>query len=202
MGRLRFAVIQAGLATAIAASVTLYATMAHAGSYMSPRHPIAQPTGAGSLCESYAWACATGHSTRVFSDQDLTLVRRINARINRITPQIDDQRQYARPEVWALPTRRGGDCEDFALLKKRELMRAGIPAERLLIATVLDRQMRGHAVLVVRTHKGDMVLDNLSSRVLPWTETGYIFMKMQSPDRPGDWDAIIAGGPLLETSRG
>ena len=126
------------------------------GSYLVGKRPITQPTGAAGLCERYNWACATS-STRAggqydgFDNKDLTRVRRINSAVNRRTRQIADQRQYARPEHWALPTRRGGDCEDFALLKKYRLIRAGIPAERLLIATVLDRRMRGHAVLVVRT---------------------------------------------------
>ncbi len=112
--------------------------------------------------------------------------------------QISDASQYRRDELWALPTRRGGDCEDFALLKKRELIRLGIPAERLLIATVLDRKYRGHAVLVVRTHRGDMVLDNLTNRVMRWERTGYTFMKMQNPARPDTWQAILAGGLLAD----
>jgi len=186
----------------VAMGIVVTGSMAQAGSFMVARHPIKQPDGAGSLCTQYAWACATDPSNRAFGDAQLAIVRSVNARVNRTTRQVTDQRQYARAEVWALPTRRGGDCEDFALLKKRELIRAGIAPERLLIATVLDHRMRGHAVLVVRTHLGDMVLDNLTQRVLPWQRTGYIFMKMQSPEAPDKWDAIIAGGPLLTSNRG
>ena len=189
--------------TTLLGTVPAYAEV---GSYLVGKRPITQPTGAAGLCERYDWACATS-STRAggqydgFDNKDLTRVRRINSAVNRRTRQIADQRQYARPEHWALPTRRGGDCEDFALLKKYRLIRAGIPAERLLIATVLDRRMRGHAVLVVRTHRGDMVLDNLTSRVKPWLKTGYTFMKMQSPSRPGSWDAILAGGLMIKPNR-
>lgn len=187
---------------ALAVAVVWAGSMAQAGSFMTPRHPGREPEGAGALCQRYAWACATSDSGQAFSDAQMTVVRRINARVNRTTRQVTDQAQYARADVWALPTRRGGDCEDFALLKKKELIKAGIAPDRLLIATVLDLHLRGHAVLVVRTNRGDMVLDNLVDRVLPWQETGYIFMSMQSPHTPGGWDAIIAGGPLLSASRG
>ena len=186
----------------LAAGLTITGTLAEAGSYMTPRHPIRQPDGAGSLCETYTWACATTHSAQAFGEVEMAEVRRVNAQVNRTTRQIPDVQQYDRAEVWALPTRRGGDCEDFALLKKRRLIEAGIPPDRLLIATVLDTRFQGHAVLVVRTGTGDVVLDNLTSRIRSWDETGYIFMKMQSPETPGGWDAIIAGGPLLKPARG
>ena len=60
--------------------------------------------------------------------------------------------------------------------------------------------VRSHAVLVVRTHKGDVVLDNMTSRILPWKRTGYAFLKMQNPEQPAKWDAIWAGGVLSKRS--
>ncbi len=188
-----------GFLATILASVPAYAD---ASAFLVGKRATTQPSGAVGMCARYAWACSTTASLQRddglgFDRKDLMRMRRINSSINRQTRQITDQRQYARAEHWALPTRRGGDCEDFALLKKYRLIRAGVPAERLLIATVLDRKMRGHAVLVVRTHRGDMVLDNLTSRIVGWEKTGYTFMKMQNPKRPGTWDAILAGGLLM-----
>ncbi len=87
-----------------------------------------------------------------------------------------------------------GDCEDYALYKKRELIRLGIPPEQLLIAAVLDKQRRIHAVLVVRTGSQDLVLDNLTSRIVPWNRTGYTFLRLQDPDQPSRWVAVYAGG--------
>lgn len=192
----------AAAGAALALGLATAGTQAVAGSFMTAREAVRQPDGARTLCQTYAWACATSRSAQAFGAAQMKLVRRINAEVNRTTRQITDQSQYKRPEVWALPTRRGGDCEDFALLKKHKLIDAGIAPDRLLIATVLDTHFRGHAVLVVRTGQGDVVLDNLTSRILPWESTGYIFLKMQSPDIPGGWDAIIAGGPLLNPDRG
>ena len=168
--------------------------------YLVGKKPIRQPTGAAEMCTRYAWACASDRTMADFDDAQLRLARRVNLNVNRQTPQIADRKQYASAEMWALPTRRGGDCEDFALLKKLQLMRAGIPGGRLLIATVLDRNRKGHAVLVVRTHRGDLVLDNLTNRVLRWDKTGYTFLKMQNPRDPGRWDAILEGGILTTTA--
>ena len=178
--------------------VAVAPVQADVAAYLSGKHPIKQPAGAVGLCANYAWACAVTRGSSRFDDRDLATVQRVNRRINNRVREITDARQYRREEVWALPTRKGGDCEDFALLKKRELIRAGIPADRLLIATVLDKKMRGHAVLVVRSHRGDLVLDNLTNRILPWDQTGYIFLKMQNPKRPRNWDAILAGGALMK----
>jgi len=202
MSRRALAVAQAILVAALAFAGSLAGTPAQAGPFMTALHPIKQPEGAGTLCRTYAWACETTHAASTFTAADMAMVRRVNARVNRNTPQITDQSQYARAEVWALPTRRGGDCEDFALLKKRELIDSGIAPDRLLIATVLDTHFRGHAVLVVRTGQGDIVLDNLTNRIRAWDDTGYIFLKMQSPDTPGGWDAIVAGGLLLTADQG
>ena len=124
----------------------------------------------------------------------LRMAQRINRHVNRRVRSISDTRQYNQAEVWALPTRRGGDCEDFALLKKRELIAAGVAPGRLLIATALDRRRNGHAVLILRTDSGDLVLDNLTNRIRHWEDTGYSFLKLQNPDRPENWDAILAGG--------
>ena len=46
------------------------------------------------------------------------------------------------------------------LLKRRMLMQAGWPREALLITVVRDKKGEGHAVLTVKTDKGDFILDN------------------------------------------
>jgi len=93
-----------------------------------------------------------------------------------------------------LPGPRGGDCEDFALAKKKRLIEAGVPAGAVLIATALDRRRKPHAVLVLRARAGDYVLDNLTDRMLLWHRTGYSFLRMQNPIAPWKWDLIAAGG--------
>ncbi len=70
------------------------------------------------------------------------------------------------------------------------LMQAGWPREALLITVVRDKKGEGHAVLTVKTDKGDFVLDNQNQEVLSWAETGYRFVKRQSQSDPNVWVAL------------
>ena len=179
---------------AFAAALAVAGSAVSANTFLTPKMTTKVPVGAQSLCSDYSWACQTTTSVRAFTKSDVEIVKRVNLAVNHGVREIDDLKQYRLAEKWALPTRRGGDCEDFVLLKKLKLMEEGIPAERLLIATVLDKKLRGHAVLVVRTDLGDFVLDNLTDSIRSWRATGYTFMKMQNPDDPSSWHAILAGG--------
>jgi len=43
---------------------------------------------------------------------------------------------------------------------------------------------------VVKTSKGDLVLDNRTSAIRPWKNTDLRWVKIQSPDNPRLWLAI------------
>lgn len=162
--------------------------------FMMGRQAIAAPTGFGNSCAQYPWLCSGSGRSTLAPESVLRVADRVNRKVNHSIQQISDRTQYGREEVWALPTKRGGDCEDLALLKKLRLIEAGVPPETLLIATALDRRRAPHAVLIVRTTAGDYVLDILTDRIKPWRATGYSFLRMQNPTRPHKWDAIFAGG--------
>ena len=167
---------------------------AAADTFLTPRMMTASPEGSNGLCSRYGWACAVGQVQGQIDADGLRIATQLNNKVNARVREVSDQSQYRRAEVWTLPTARGGDCEDFALLKKKMLIERGFPANQLLIATVLDRNNAPHAVLVVRTTDGDYVLDNLTNRVKTWRETGYTFLKMQDPEAPHLWQAVLAGG--------
>lgn len=167
-----------------------------AEAFVPVRGATTPPSGALTLCETYDWACASESSA--LSRDQVRLAGQVSRSVNRGIREISDTAQYGRSEIWALPTARGGDCEDFALLKKRELIARGLPANRLLIASVFDRSRNSHAVLVLRTERGDLILDNLTDRVVGWRETGYTFIRMQSPSDPEQWVAVMAGGFLAD----
>lgn len=164
------------------------------GVFLASRMTVAAPAGATDLCTTYQWACARADVAVQISAEQLAFADALNRRINREVRSISDQTQYRRPEHWALPTKRGGDCEDFALIKKKKLIQAGVNPQHLLVATVLDRNRNPHAVLVIRTPQGDYVLDNLHDRILQWQSTGYTFLRMQNPANPVEWTAVLAGG--------
>ncbi len=148
------------------------------------------PTGASVICRVYDWACASGAMTPAGADV-LKVAAKVNMAANAAVRPISDQSQFSVAERWSLPTERGGDCEDYALLKKQKLIAAGVAPNRLLVAVVLDRKRQPHAVLVLRSDMGDFVLDNLNKRVLPWQKTGYAFLRMQDPRDPTRWVSVM-----------
>jgi len=107
-------------------------------------------------------------------------------------------RTLGRVERWSYPDDGYGDCEDYVLLKRRMLMAAGWPREALLITVVRDKKDEGHAVLTVKTDKGDFILDNQNESVLLWSETGYRFVKRQSQADANIW--VSLGDPRPATS--
>src|SRR3954447_5026169 len=116
----------------------------------------------------------------------------VNNGVNtKVTPRTDME-IWGKPEVWSFPDK-FGDCEDFALEKRRELIADGIPAGSLLITVVRQANGNGHAVLTVRTSDGDYILDNLQPRILAWQDTDYTFLKRQSVTNSGDWVSINDG---------
>jgi predicted transglutaminase-like cysteine proteinase len=83
-----------------------------------------------------------------------------------------------------------GDCEDYVLLKRKLLAQAGWPLSALLITVVRKADGEGHAVLTVRTDRGDLILDNLAADIKVWNETPYLFVKRQSEQNTGRWVSI------------
>ena len=82
-----------------------------------------------------------------------------------------DRQVGGRIDHWAMPdetiSRRFGDCEDFAILKKALLIDAGVPAKSMSIVVLkdTDRQLY-HAVLAIKTNAGHLILDNVRNDVL------------------------------------
>ena len=113
----------------------------------------------------------------------------VNNTVNTMVTPRTDMEIWGKEEVWSYPDR-VGDCEDYVLEKRRDLMKIGVPAGSLLITVVRQPNGDGHAVLTVRTSNGDYVLDNLEPRILDWADTDYTFLKRQSERNSGAWVAI------------
>ena len=163
-------------------------------SHIASRSHTEQPSGFVGLCKKYSWVCTDTQEVAFTEKQLFQLARQVNINVNKRVRKIEDLAQYGTAEYWTLPTARGGDCEDIVLLKKKLLVEGGISSSRLLMATVLDRRMNSHAVLVLRTASGDHILDNLNNQIIPWNRTGYTFLKMQDPASLNNWNSVLAGG--------
>jgi predicted transglutaminase-like cysteine proteinase len=117
----------------------------------------------------------------------------VNNSINtRIKPKTDLENNGVE-DYWTVVDNGFGDCEDYALEKRRELMSEGVPAGDLLMTVVRLPNGDGHAVLTVRTSLGEFILDNLESKVLSFADTDYTYLKRQSTENSGVWVTINEG---------
>lgn len=147
------------------------------------------PIGHYEFCKAYSNECGDNGRdagpTVLTRDNWKTLLE-VNFTANESVAPLTDKEIYGVEERWAYPSTTG-DCEDYVLLKRKMLMKAGFPAANLLITVVLQPNGDGHAVLTVRTDRGDFVLDNMRNKVLLWSETEYRFLKRQSSKNSGLW---------------
>lgn len=117
-------------------------------------------------------------------------LREVNRDVNAaISPQSNTEGLAG--EKWLInPT--SGDCNDYAVTKRSELLRRGWPTRVLLLSEVVTSWGEHHLILVVRTSGGDLVLDNLTPQIRPWTRAPYRWVRMQTPGNPNYW-ASLAG---------
>jgi predicted transglutaminase-like cysteine proteinase len=154
-----------------------------------------QPIGHYEFCKANPAECSIrtrDEGPEHLSDALLKRIAAINVSVNRAIRPMNDADIYGKDEVWAYPNG-AGDCEDYVLEKRRELHSEGISFSNLLITVVRKPDGEGHAILTVRTDKGDFVLDNLTDKVKDWTNTGYRFLKRQASDHTGRWVSIREG---------
>ncbi|TXM90131.1 transglutaminase-like cysteine peptidase [Methylobacterium sp. WL30] len=121
--------------------------------------------------------------------------RRVNARIRPIT----DQAHWGVVDRWDFPDDGFGDCEDYQLLKRRMLIERGLPRRALRMTVVIDDIGEGHAVLMVRTDRGDFILDNKTNTILSWRNTGYAYIKREGQDGRA-WVTLDGGASPVATA--
>lgn len=121
-------------------------------------------------------------------------VTALNTRVNRDIEPITDMDHWGIVERWDMAEDGKGDCEEYVNIKRKRLVESGIPRRALRVVVVIDEENAGHAVLMLRTDRGDFILDNKRNAVLPWHQTGYVYVKRESQDRIG-WVALggVAG---------
>jgi predicted transglutaminase-like cysteine proteinase len=125
---------------------------------------------------------------------------RINRWVNDHIKPVTDLEHWGVVERWDYPKDGYGDCEDYVLLKRQMLMKAGWPRSALLVTVVRDKKGDGHAVLTVKTDKGEFILDNQNESVVLWSESGYRFVKRQSQANPNSWVALGDPPPATTTA--
>ena len=120
-------------------------------------------------------------------------LERVQSDVNRRITSVEDIDQYGWREHWTYPDTGAGDCEDYALEKRRQLIAGGWPAQALFLAVARIPRGVAHTVLVAATSEGDFVLDNLMSAVMPWRRLPYAWKIRQSGAAPARWYLIPRG---------
>lgn len=161
------------------------------------------PIGWVEFCASNARECdgpATAARDVVLSARAWKDLVRVNQWVNETIKPVTDMDHWGVVERWSYPDDGRGDCEDYVLLKRRMLIEAGWPRSALLVTVVRDKKGEGHAVLTVKTDKGEFILDNQEDEVLLWSETGYRFVKRQSQLDPSVWVSLGDTRPAVNTA--
>ncbi|MCK0198577.1 transglutaminase-like cysteine peptidase [Ancylobacter sp. 6x-1] len=160
---------------------------------MSTGRETGAPIGYANFCRAQPGECGpgNGHGGQVVLDEETyAQLSSVNEDINTRIKPLSDLEHYGVEELWTYPDDGYGDCEDYVLLKRRTLIGLGWPAETLLITVVRDQHGDGHSVLTVVTDHGDLVLDNQDSRILPWFQTPYRYVKRQVQGEPDRWVSL------------
>ena len=116
-------------------------------------------------------------------------LNRINQQVNGAIKAKTDKDHWGVEDIWDFAEDGYGDCEDYQLVKRRRLVEAGFPRRALRMTVVIDEEGAGHAVMMVRTNRGDFILDNKRNAILPWHKTGYTYIKREG-DQGSAWASL------------
>lgn len=194
---------QPGIFTAsllLIAAATGSTTQASGAGAMITGGLTSQPIGHYEFCKRFASECSirprdTGPV--IVTDALWKQISEVNKAVNAAVKPMSDYDVYGQDEYWAYPEQSVGDCEDYVLEKRRQLNALGISLSNLLITVLRKPDGEGHAVLTVRTNRGDFILDNLNDELRAWNETGYQFLKRQAANHTGRWVTIYDDQNML-----
>jgi predicted transglutaminase-like cysteine proteinase len=155
---------------------------------MSVGAAVNAPAGLAGFCMGNLDECTKQEAGAVIVTLDAAKQRELDevqAQINaEIAPREDPQ------HLWAYPVNGVGDCNKYALAKRRALIALGWPRGALLLTAALTERGEGHLVLVVTTSNGALVLDNRLAKVTDWRELPYRWVEQQSPVQMTQWASL------------
>lgn len=151
------------------------------------------PYGWAEFCRRYNGECGGGPLAPLdipLTPEAMKEIKRVGQWVNAHIKPLPDMEHWGVIDQWDYPSDGKGDCEDYALYKRKILIDEGFPRQALLMTVVKDEHLEGHAVLTVKTTGGEFVLDNMNDDVKPWAQTGYHFVKRQSQTDQNVWVQI------------
>lgn len=161
---------------------TLAALPSRSGSIATKHRAVTPVPGWTRFCQRRPEECAIDPSeptSVTLTAQGWRTLVRVNHQVNATIRPITDMEHWGVEEHWDFAEDGYGDCEDYQLVKRKRLVAAGFPRRALRLTAAIDREGSSHAVLMVRTDRGDFILDNKHNAVLPWRRTGYIYLQRE-----------------------
>jgi len=186
--RVRRKIVALAAAIGAAALIATAPGGAQAGPFPEPTYDLAT-TGGARAVPAWTRFCAANPDECRVDTREPEIIRltpalwqtivRVNRQVNREIRPMTDHAQWGVVDSWDYPDTGYGDCEDYQLLKRARLADAGVPRRAMRMTVVLDENNEGHAVLKIRTDRGDFILDNKIDAVKPWAATGYTYIKRE-----------------------
>ena len=158
--------------------------------YASLGNSASVPYGWAEFCRRYTGECDGGPLAPADINptaKAMKEIERVDQWVNAHVKPVTDMEHWGVIDQWDYPSDGKGDCEDYALFKRKILIGEGFPRQALLMTVVKDEQNEGHAILTVKTTAGEFVLDNLNNEVKRWDHSGYRFVKRQSQSDQNAW---------------
>lgn len=101
-----------------------------------------------------------------------------------------DKENYGTGDHWATPAEflsKGGDCEDFAIIKFLSLRYLGFSPDSIRIVVLVDTKLRlPHAVLTVDMNNDVLVLDNQTNEIISHRKLSQ-YVPVYSVNETGWW---------------
>ncbi len=118
----------------------------------------------------------------IYSKELFVQIQEVNDRTNNTLQYMTDQAHFGIPEWWCLPTDGKADCEGFSIDKDKKLTALGIRGDYV---TCWAPNTEYHCVLIVRTDRGDLCLDNYTRELRFVGDTYHRWHIAAFPD--GNW---------------
>jgi predicted transglutaminase-like cysteine proteinase len=183
------------LAFVAIASAVLWASVAEA-KIPATAEPVLPPIGHSRFCLRYPADCKVRevdarHRNIALTPKRLNELNAVNRQVNRdIIPEMSFA--DVASQEWLISPR-AGDCKDYAITKRHQLLMRGWPSRALLLSEVVIPNGQHHLVLVVHLKGVDLVLDNLTANIQPVARTShqYQWVRIESPENPKFWLATV-----------
>ena len=155
--------------------------------------PVLAPAAFLRFCARYPEDCKVrpmefDHTAVPLTKARMTELAKINRDVNHLIKPQENLRGVSAEEWLVAP--RHGDCNDYAVTKRHELLAHGWPSHSLLLAEVVVAWGEHHLVLIVRTREDDLVLDNLNGNIRPVSQIGYQLVRAQQTKNPKFWSTV------------